>query len=114
MVDPALGSEYSSEEAVLMLNVALLCTNASPTLRPSMSQVVSILEGRTEVHELLSDPGFSAINSKCRTFRNHFWQDPNGTQSVLTNDPCTDSSSSCMETEKNGHLVRVGSVKSNE
>ncbi|GLT26710.1 hypothetical protein SLA2020_017560 [Shorea laevis] len=33
LVDPNLGSEYSSEEAMMMLNVALLCTNASPTLR---------------------------------------------------------------------------------
>ncbi|KAJ7963869.1 LRR receptor-like kinase [Quillaja saponaria] len=40
LVDPSLGSEYSSEEAMVMLNVALLCTNASPTLRPIMSQVV--------------------------------------------------------------------------
>ncbi|KAB1209727.1 hypothetical protein CJ030_MR6G000175 [Morella rubra] len=43
LVDPALGSEYSSEEAMVMLNVALLCTNASPTLRPTMSQVLQLL-----------------------------------------------------------------------
>nr|CAD1834014.1 unnamed protein product [Ananas comosus var. bracteatus] len=45
LVDPNLGSEYSKEEALLMLNVALLCANASPTLRPSMSKVVSLLDG---------------------------------------------------------------------
>jgi len=32
VVDPELGSEYSSGEAMVILNVALLCTNASPTL----------------------------------------------------------------------------------
>ena len=32
-----------------MLNLALLCTNPSPTLRPSMSTVVSMLEGKTPV-----------------------------------------------------------------
>ncbi|XP_058100938.1 probable LRR receptor-like serine/threonine-protein kinase At1g53430 isoform X2 [Magnolia sinica] len=46
LVDPVLGSDYSKEEALGMLNLALLCTNLSPTLRPIMSSVVSILEGQ--------------------------------------------------------------------
>ena len=32
-----------------MINIALLCTNPSPTLRPSMSSVVSMLEGKIAV-----------------------------------------------------------------
>ncbi|XP_062105800.1 probable LRR receptor-like serine/threonine-protein kinase At1g07650 [Humulus lupulus] len=107
LVDPSLGSEFSSEEAILMLNVALLCTNASPTLRPTMSQVVSILEGRTAVQELLSDPGFSSTNSKHRSSRNHFWQNPSPTLSMSTYGPCSDSSSSIyIETEDNSQLLR--------
>lgn len=74
MVDPTLASDYSEEEAMLMLNVALMCTNASPTLRPTMSQVVSLLEGKTEMQELLSDPSFSTVNPKLKALRNHFWQ----------------------------------------
>ncbi|PQQ13751.1 hypothetical protein Pyn_07192 [Prunus yedoensis var. nudiflora] len=113
LVDPALGSEYSSEETMLMLNVALMCTNASPTLRPTMPQVVSMLEGRTAVQDLLSDPGFSAINSKVRAIRNHFWQNPSCTQSMSTNGPRTDTSgNSYIETEESGRLLRVGSVTS--
>ncbi|KAF8035272.1 hypothetical protein BT93_C1330 [Corymbia citriodora subsp. variegata] len=46
LVDPRLGSNYSEEEAMRMLNLALLCTNPSPTLRPPMSSVVSMLEGK--------------------------------------------------------------------
>ncbi|KAK9284575.1 hypothetical protein L1049_023750 [Liquidambar formosana] len=114
LVDPNLGSEYSSEEAMVMLNVALLCTNASPTLRPIMSQVVSMLEGRTDVQDLLSDPGFSAIDSKFKAIRNHFWQNPSQTQSFATNGPCTDSSVTITEREESGHLLRVSSVKSHE
>ncbi|XP_057796155.1 probable LRR receptor-like serine/threonine-protein kinase At1g07650 [Salvia miltiorrhiza] len=76
LVDPDLGSAYSSEEAMVVLNVALLCTNAAPTLRPTMSQVVSMLEGRTAVQDLLSDPGFSTADSKYKAIRNHFWQHP--------------------------------------
>ncbi|KAF4390635.1 hypothetical protein G4B88_015525 [Cannabis sativa] len=108
MVDPSLGSEFSSEEAILMLNVALLCTNASPTLRPTMSQVVSILEGRTAVQELLSDPGFSSTNSKQRSSGNHFWQNPSPSLSMSTYGPCSDSSSSLyIETEDNSQLLRI-------
>ncbi|KAK8986498.1 hypothetical protein V6N11_010054 [Hibiscus sabdariffa] len=49
LVDPSLGSKYSDEEALRMLNLALLCTNPSPTLRPSMSSVVSMMEGKIPV-----------------------------------------------------------------
>ncbi|RRT61888.1 hypothetical protein B296_00019202 [Ensete ventricosum] len=47
LVDPVLGSESSKEEALRILNLALACTNPSPTRRPTMSNVVSILDGRT-------------------------------------------------------------------
>lgn len=57
LVDPRLsGSEFNKEEAMLMINVSLLCTNASPTLRPSMSAVVSMLEGHTIMQVPISDP----------------------------------------------------------
>ncbi|KAL0550948.1 hypothetical protein IC582_010016 [Cucumis melo] len=113
LVDPALGSDYSSEEAMVMLNVALLCTNASPTLRPLMSQVVSMLEGRTPVQALLSDPGFSAINSKLKALRNHFWQQLSPTHSLSLDDFPSDSLSSIvdLEAEENYNLVRSHSVK---
>ncbi|XP_030520422.1 probable LRR receptor-like serine/threonine-protein kinase At1g07650 isoform X2 [Rhodamnia argentea] len=109
LVDPDLGSEFSCEEAMLMLNVALLCTNASPTLRPVMSQVVSMLEGRTAVQDLLSDLGVSAANAKYRAIRNHFWQNPS--QSMSTNGPCIDSSISNIE--ETDHLIKVGSNEPN-
>ncbi|KAG7957020.1 hypothetical protein I3843_11G153800 [Carya illinoinensis] len=49
LVDPSLGSSYSTEEAMRMLNLALLCANPSPTLRPSMSSVISMLDGKIAV-----------------------------------------------------------------
>ncbi|XP_016730142.1 probable LRR receptor-like serine/threonine-protein kinase At1g07650 isoform X1 [Gossypium hirsutum] len=100
LVDPDLGSEYSSEEAMVILNVALLCTNASPTLRPTMSQVVSMLEGRTAVQDLLSDPGFSSMDSKFKALVNHFWQNPSQTLSMSTSGTVTDSASSNIEIEE--------------
>ncbi|KAH9610650.1 hypothetical protein KSS87_002965 [Heliosperma pusillum] len=49
LVDPSLGSSYSEEEALTLLNLALLCANPSPTLRPRMSSVVSMIDGKIPV-----------------------------------------------------------------
>lgn len=108
LIDPELGSAYSSEEAMVILNVALLCTNASPTLRPTMSQVVSMLEGRTAVQDLLSDPGFSTTDSKFKAIRNHFWQhpSPNQSQSMSTNSPSSDSMLSYIVKNELGIIQR--------
>lgn len=72
LVDPELGPEYSPEEAKMMLTVALMCTNSAPTLRPTMSQVVSMLEGQTAVQDVVSDPRFSSGDSGFKAIRNHF------------------------------------------
>ncbi|KAF8035270.1 hypothetical protein BT93_C1329 [Corymbia citriodora subsp. variegata] len=70
LVDPRLGSNYSEEEAMRMLNLALLCTNPSPTLRPPMSSVVSMLEGKGAIQAPIikrtmtnPDPRFRAFGS---------------------------------------------------
>ncbi|VVA29382.1 PREDICTED: probable [Prunus dulcis] len=56
LVDPKLGSQFKKEEAMRMIKVALLCANPSPALRPTMSAVVSMLEGQTIVHEVKINP----------------------------------------------------------
>ncbi|KAL5716564.1 hypothetical protein ACHQM5_018234 [Ranunculus cassubicifolius] len=117
LVDPNLGSAFSTEEAMVLLNVSLLCTNASPTLRPTMSQVVSMLEGRTPIQDLLSDPGFSTIDSRVRVIRNHFWQNQSQTHSMSTDGPYTDSTvsngngdeSEPLVSEDSGQLHRAAS-----
>ncbi|KAK2982603.1 hypothetical protein RJ640_024663 [Escallonia rubra] len=115
LVDPDLGSEYSSEEAMVMLNVSLMCTNASPTLRPTMSQAVNMLEGRTDVQDLLSDPGFSTVDTKFKAIRNHFWQNPSQTFSMSTSGPYdTNSSLSNKDREEAGILLTVSSVSSDQ
>ncbi|GLT52536.1 hypothetical protein SLA2020_258710 [Shorea laevis] len=57
LVDERLKSDFKKEEAETMVKVALLCTNASASLRPSMSEVVSMLEGRIAVPDLMPEPG---------------------------------------------------------
>ncbi|RLN42659.1 putative LRR receptor-like serine/threonine-protein kinase [Panicum miliaceum] len=45
IVDRNLNSNYNGQEVQMMIQIALLCTQASPEDRPSMSEVVRMLEG---------------------------------------------------------------------
>nr|CAB3499003.1 unnamed protein product [Digitaria exilis] len=45
IVDRNLNSNYNGQEVEMMIQIALLCTQASPEDRPSMSEVVRMLEG---------------------------------------------------------------------
>ncbi|KAI4323205.1 hypothetical protein L6164_022830 [Bauhinia variegata] len=55
LVDPRL-SEFNEEEVKRIVGVALLCTQTSPALRPSMSRVVAMLSGDIEVGPVTSRP----------------------------------------------------------
>ncbi|KAF2612161.1 hypothetical protein F2Q70_00012721 [Brassica cretica] len=57
VVDPILEGHFDRKEAVRMINVALVCTNSSPALRPIMSEAVKMLEGVIELTQVSSDPG---------------------------------------------------------
>ncbi|KVI00379.1 Concanavalin A-like lectin/glucanase, subgroup [Cynara cardunculus var. scolymus] len=46
LVDPRLGGEYDHKEMVRLVKLAIACTRSNPDCRPTMSQVVSILDGR--------------------------------------------------------------------
>ncbi|XP_060668679.1 probable LRR receptor-like serine/threonine-protein kinase At1g07650 isoform X2 [Ziziphus jujuba] len=56
LLDPKLGSEFYKEEVLRVIKVALLCVNSSAALRPMMSEVVNMLEGRSSVRETVVDP----------------------------------------------------------
>ncbi|KAK4594660.1 hypothetical protein RGQ29_018378 [Quercus rubra] len=51
-------SEFNEEEVKRLIGVSLLCTQASPTLRPSMSRVVAMLSGDIEVSTVTTRPGY--------------------------------------------------------
>ncbi|KAK3003849.1 hypothetical protein RJ639_019623, partial [Escallonia herrerae] len=55
LIDERMGSEVN-KEAERMVRVALWCTNASPSLRPLMSEVVSMLEGEIPVPDVIPEP----------------------------------------------------------
>ncbi|XP_062012874.1 probable LRR receptor-like serine/threonine-protein kinase At1g07650 isoform X1 [Rosa rugosa] len=75
LVDPKLGSGFNKEEALRMIKVALLCANSSPALRPTMSEVVSMLEGRTVVHQVTINPSIYGDEMRFKAFTED--SDPN-------------------------------------
>lgn len=50
--------EFNEEEVKRLIGVALLCTQTSPGLRPSMSRAVAMLQGDIEVGSEISRPGY--------------------------------------------------------
>ncbi|XP_074319264.1 putative LRR receptor-like serine/threonine-protein kinase At1g53440 isoform X1 [Silene latifolia] len=66
LVDPSLGQSCSKEEALTLLNLALLCTNPSPSLRPRMSSVVSMIDGKIPVQAPIVKRVGSEFNEELR------------------------------------------------
>ncbi|KAK2422691.1 putative leucine-rich repeat receptor serine/threonine-protein kinase [Trifolium repens] len=105
LVDKRLGSNFRKKEVTAMINVALLCTNATSNLRPSMSSVVSMLEGKTMVPEFVSESSEVMDENKAEVMRQHYYQMEENTtnksqtqsQSLLKDGPWTASSSSAAD-----------------
>ncbi|RVW43627.1 putative LRR receptor-like serine/threonine-protein kinase [Vitis vinifera] len=57
LIDPRL-TAFDENEAIRVVGVALLCTQASPVLRPTMSRVVAMLAGDIEVSTVASKPSY--------------------------------------------------------
>jgi hypothetical protein len=91
LVDSDLGSNYSTEEALLVLNVALLCTTATPTFRPKMSEVVSLLEAKASLQPLLSDLSLAENSLSSSAVRMNFWQILSKAQSLTAQVLCNDT-----------------------
>ncbi|KAB2605480.1 leucine-rich repeat receptor-like serine/threonine-protein kinase [Pyrus ussuriensis x Pyrus communis] len=70
LIDPRLGLDFNKEEMIVAINVALLCCNVTSTARPTMSSVVSMLEGKAVVHESVSDSKAESI--EIDAMRKHF------------------------------------------
>jgi len=105
LIDRRLGSDFNKKEVMVMINVALLCTNVTSNLRPSMSSVVSMLEGNTVVPEFVSDSSEVMDEKKLEAMRQYYYQIEDNkisksqtqSQSLLTDEPWTASSSSAAD-----------------
>ncbi|KAL6201304.1 hypothetical protein ACLB2K_025018 [Fragaria x ananassa] len=79
LVDLRLGSDFNKKEALRTIKVALLCANSTAALRPIMSAVVNMLEGRTPVDEVALDPSFHGDEmTRLRAFENLSEQNAQG------------------------------------
>ncbi|XP_030531395.2 cysteine-rich receptor-like protein kinase 42 [Rhodamnia argentea] len=61
-IDPVLKDKFPVSEALNVLQIALLCTQASPDLRPSMSEVVEMLNDRERIVPVPTQPPFLNSN----------------------------------------------------
>ncbi|KAL3733940.1 hypothetical protein ACJRO7_023316 [Eucalyptus globulus] len=99
LVDQRLGSHFDEKEVLAMIKVALLCTNVTPALRPPMSSVVSMLEGKAAV-PVLDSEGAIITEETIEAMRKHFKSDEdqavgeNITESMLTDGPWAGTASS--------------------
>ncbi|KAK9936669.1 hypothetical protein M0R45_013498 [Rubus argutus] len=114
LVDPKLGSEFNKEGAMRMIKVALLCTNPSPALRPTMSAALSMLEGRAIIHELIIDPsmygnelGFKALRDEYHDLS--IQQSPGETQSLINSSNAKGPDASSSRTVQDSYTFNLDS-----
>ncbi|XP_044495501.1 probable LRR receptor-like serine/threonine-protein kinase At1g56140 [Mangifera indica] len=88
LIDPRL-TEFNEIEALRVIRVALLCTQASPILRPPMSRVVSMLSGDVDVETVTSKPSYLTD-----------WDYKDITNSLLSKDSATSSSTRSYSRKK--------------
>jgi len=78
LVDKKLASNYDKKQALTVLLLAMKCVNLSPTLRPKMSEVVSVLEGEKRIDEISEgdDTPSASIGGLCGVFSSVLEIDP--------------------------------------
>ncbi|XP_056855507.1 probable LRR receptor-like serine/threonine-protein kinase At1g29720 isoform X2 [Raphanus sativus] len=96
IVDPVLEGDFNSKEAVRMIKVALVCTHASPSLRPTMSEAAQMLEGEIEVTQVMSDHGLYGHNWSISKMRDADTHGSSSTSGV------TDQTASTMKSSVSG------------
>lgn len=63
-MNPRLAGTFDSEDMMIAIKVALVCSDDSAANRPVMSSVVSMLEGKTLVPEMVSTPSDGEYNAR--------------------------------------------------
>ncbi|XVE53068.1 hypothetical protein DITRI_Ditri02bG0174700 [Diplodiscus trichospermus] len=103
LVDAKIGSDCNIDEVMTMINVALLCTNPTAAARPTMSSVVSMLEGKASVQEFRIDSGISTKELNALAMKKLYRSleeneaDNSQTKSMLADGPWTSSSTSAAD-----------------
>ncbi|KAI3675046.1 hypothetical protein L1987_84628 [Smallanthus sonchifolius] len=96
LVDPKLGSEYDIPEMMVVINLALMCTTYSSTDRPTMSSVVSMLEGRIVPEAFIAEQTVSLTETDRQKMMKQF-EDKNENRMEEISFAYTDSSTSAVD-----------------
>jgi serine/threonine protein kinase len=67
IVDKTMGVEYAQEEVLRVINLDLLCTQASLIQRPMMSEIVTMLLSKTKINNLQTVPMQRALGYTVRS-----------------------------------------------
>ncbi|WVZ23945.1 hypothetical protein V8G54_002489 [Vigna mungo] len=77
LVDERLGSKIKPTEAIILMKVALLCTDVSPSFRPTMSEVVNMLEGRARIPDKIPQSSDFSEDIRFKSMRDIYQQREN-------------------------------------
>ncbi|XP_023733027.1 probable LRR receptor-like serine/threonine-protein kinase RFK1 isoform X2 [Lactuca sativa] len=80
LFDERLESGINKEEVETVVKVALLCTNGSSSMRPTMTEVVNMLDGKTCVPEIIPEASGYSEDLRFKAMRD-FRRDMNGQNS---------------------------------
>ncbi|GMH05201.1 hypothetical protein Nepgr_007041 [Nepenthes gracilis] len=108
LVDRRLGGSFDVEEAERLVKVSLLCTNGSPSLRPPMSDVVSMLEGRLNVPDVIPEPGTFSDDSRFKAMREIFRHQQGQSSNIIGTQRLTNAASIGTQSLTNS-LADIGS-----
>ncbi|KAL2343249.1 hypothetical protein Fmac_004534 [Flemingia macrophylla] len=89
LVDERLRSEVNPSEAIKLMKVALLCTDVSPSVRPTMSEVVNMLEGRMKIPDFVPQPSDFSEDLRFKAMRDIHQQRENHSLSTSVTDNST-------------------------
>ncbi|GJU63577.1 probable LRR receptor-like serine/threonine-protein kinase RFK1 isoform X1, partial [Tanacetum coccineum] len=81
LFDEKLESKINKQEAETVVKVALLCTNGSPSMRPTMSEVVNMLDGKTCVPDIVPESNGYSEDLRFKAMRDFRGQIKSGSQS---------------------------------
>lgn len=70
LVDKDINGDYDAIELEKAIGVSVLCTQFNPSLRPTMSEVVKVLEGEVILNERLEES--AVLNREFCTFSRNF------------------------------------------
>ncbi|XP_017436751.1 probable LRR receptor-like serine/threonine-protein kinase RFK1 isoform X1 [Vigna angularis] len=69
IVDERLGPDLNETELEKVVRIALLCTNASVSLRPTMSEVVNMFEGELDIPDAIPEPSTYSEDLRFKSLR---------------------------------------------